>query len=273
MIVRRRSLLSALAAVPLFLGVSAGRADVLVDYVTSSNDGNVSERVQFAIKEDVLRFSVNGAVATSDYYIYNRGRQRVVYLQPARTAYYELRPGMLQDAAENLRAQRDRLEGMLEDLEELDEQTRERVRTALDSIENASGQVDQYSSSTDQAQPRLGASKGEITLDGMTCTLYEVRMVQAPLEACYAEPEELGLTAAQASLIQEFQEQLTASTGVANMYSLVPGRLPLVAAYGSLDQPEALVVRFEGLTEVSLPNAGFIIPDSYTEVSTQMPDQ
>jgi len=246
---------------PVFAGVT-------VEYVTQAPDSGVMERIRFQIQDGNLRFSTQGGMvgtATSDFYLYNHGSRRLRFVQPGLNRYHELDPGMLDSALSDLRAQRDRLQELLDGtLADATPEQRRPLEDALSMIDQALAQTDAIFMDGSMGESRLLGRTGSLTLDGIDCEVHEVLLYNNQFEVCFAAAGALGLEPLEVEVIQAFQQRLTEVTGMANLYSLLPGSLPLAASYGQLGATGAMTTLLRGVERSNMPRSLFSMPSHYS---------
>jgi hypothetical protein len=246
--------------------VSNAQEDVILSYLTEGEAG-VLESVRFQIKGNLLRFSFLSGMpgaGNNDYYLYNNNSGQIRYVQPDSRSYYEIGANMMSEAMSQLDTQRARLQGLLDtNLADAPAAQQDAVRGALESLDLAIAQAEAYFDQAGSTVPTLGPEIGLLVLDGIECTLHAVVLYQTQMEVCFATPADLQLEATELEVLQGFQQRLTDSTGVVNLYNLLPGKLPLVAVYGSMDVPAGVSTRFSGAERTILPNSIFVLSADY----------
>jgi len=248
---------------------SAGFAGVTVDYVTQAPDSGVLERVRFQIQGNNLRFSTQGGVvgtATSDYYLYNHSTRTLRYVQPQIGTYHELRSGMMREALTQLETQRARLQELLDTtLADAPPERRATIEQALSALDQAGESARAFDIGNLAGQSRVIGQTGSLTLDGMPCEVYRVSLYNNEMEACFADADTLGLEPGEVAVMQSFQQSLSEITGMATLYTLVPGRLPLAASFGQLGAQGSMTTLLSGVERSDLPSSRFALPSHYSQ--------
>lgn len=246
-------------------GVSA--AAVSLTYVTESPDGSVIERVTLHVREQQLRFATQGGLSgasTSDFYLYDHNQQRLRFVQPALQMYHDLSPDMMARALDDLRNQRDQLQALRSQPSVAESPTqRQAIDQALAAVDQALQQAESVMDDGSLTQAALGGRMGELTLDEVPCTIYQARLFGNEIEVCFAAAEDLGLTVQEVEVMQAFQDLLARISGVANLYNLKPGHLPLAASYGRLGGVGDMTTLLRGVERRPMPRSQFAIPQHF----------
>ncbi len=242
-------------------------AAVSISYVTEAPDGTLIERVSFQIQDGQLRFASQGGLAGAsgnDYYLYHHASRSLRYVQASLGVYHELSPGMLDAALSELRDQRQQLQAILDtQLADSPAAQRRAVEDALKAVDLALSQVDSVFDAEGFGQVSLGRRIGALNLDGKDCELYLATIFNSEIELCLAAGAALGLSADEVAVMQSFQQLLAQITGVANLYSLLPGHLPLAASYGHLGGAGSMTTLLRGIERRPMPRSQFSIPQHF----------
>ena len=257
-----------LALILGLLGVSgASQAAVSLTYVTQSPDGSMIERVTMHIREQQLRYATQGGLsgtATSDFYLYDHSQRRLRFVQPALQMYHDLSPDMLARALDELRNQRSQLEALRDQPSVAESPTqRQAIEQALAAVDQALEQAESALGDGSLMQASLGARVGELTLDEIPCVIYQARLFGNEIEVCFAAAEDIGLTNQEVEVMQGFQDLLARISGVANLYNLKPGHLPLAASYGRLGGVGDMTTLLRGVERRPMPRSQFAIPQHF----------
>jgi hypothetical protein len=230
------------------------------------------ERVNFYIQDGQLRFSSQGGLVGAggnDYYLYHHDSRRLRFVQPGLQTYYDLTPGMLQAAVEQLRSQRDQLQQLLDTtLADAAPAQRKAIEDALATVNLALTQSDAVFSDAPLGQAALGERQNTLTLDGIECVVYTATLYQSELEVCFASAAALGLSGQEVAVMQAFQQLLAEISGVANLYGLLPGHLPLAASHGHLGGAGSMTTLLRGVAREPLPRSHFSIPSHYRSATS-----
>lgn len=255
------------------LWAGQGLAGVSITYSTESPDGSLIERVTFHVQDGQLRFASQGGIvgaSGNDFYLYHHGTRRLRYVQPNLAIYHELSPGMLQAALADLNEQREQLRNMLDtQLADAPPAQRRAVEQALTMVDAALSQVDSVFEGDRFGQVSLGDRIGSLTLDDKACEVYLANLFNAEIEVCFAAAGELGLSGEEVAIMQSFQQLLAEISGVANLYSLLPGHLPLAASYGQLGGAGTMTTLLKGIERRQIPRSMMSIPQHFRS-STEM---